>query len=95
MSSGFREARVQGHGAGRPWLPRAQGVQQQLAFSLSRCRSVRDNGDERQAVVTVDRADLADIATKVGGVTIGNQRLIQHRLAAAATRVVSTVLAPE
>ena len=61
-----------------------QGVQQQLGFQF-----VRDSIQAAfaamsiQAVITVDRDDLADLAKKVGGVSIGGQRLTGTSLTAA------------
>ena len=62
----------------------AQGVAQQLGYVF-----VRDAIQSAytavtvQAVVTLDRDDLADLATKVGGVSLGGQLLMGSSLAAA------------
>lgn len=60
------------------------GVQQQLGYQFVRNAIQTDfTATNVQAVVTVDRGDLADIANKVGGVSIGGQRLTGATLAAA------------
>jgi len=81
------EAHFQVNGLG-PALPLAevyvQGAQQDLGYLF-----VRDaiqaffTGISVQAVVTLDRGELASLATNLGGVSVGNQLLTGSALAAA------------
>jgi hypothetical protein len=81
------EARFKINGAG-PGLPLAdiytQGVQQQLGYLFVRdaIQSVF-TGMSVQAVVTLDRGDLANLTTNLGGISVGSQLLMGVSLAAA------------
>ena len=62
----------------------AQGVQQQLGNVFVRDAIQTDyRALTVQAVVTLDRSNLADLTTKVGGVTLDGQLLLGSSLAAA------------